>query len=1350
MISSGTSLHQQLQASYVNHSRSKRDAPNDNAQPSVGHASTTSGDRGVLEQYVNALRNVAGGSTDGVSLDNIPADSTYGRWLQQLYVAAKSPRFEALAKLFNIDTSSPITVNHVDDTITAMVNGKPTSFSASQLGREWAEATAPLMAAARALTYEKIEVPSNPTSAPLQEVARFYGEVLLAYRKEETLARATQLEHNQEFDQMAQDKPFVNKEARAPELLDQQIVELGDNNVKFTLADKLAQYDSTRHYALPEFLREQTIALDPNSSYAKNTGRSEASFEDVLATYGWRIPKDKAELIQLINALLEPALPRPKDGNFAGALTWPTPLSTEARAQIFRTLSDNDPRLPGLDPEAPLGTVDVLGALVKRVPDYILNQNDPMAVIDWILSSEEGQQLGTELRIRAGDKADGASARTWLLTALGVTLDAKSLSQPQENHVAGFNLGEHEGKHPSEIKQALIEHLQRQGITTPQAAPIAAVLLLSRVAPALLVKGIPEYITKGSFEWLALKATVARIETLSPGASAHMSYTQIVDFDEITPASAEEAALQDETTLPAIIEWGKTHGTLGSSGPYSPQSIKHTRKTIDQQQQALNRSYEALKAQAPSQRSVALAELKAVFGEGIDFEEKSIRANVVRTDSHKYTPSLTKDPVGSYSLLDLYLSKKAGDDVGWFSSNPKITEQIIQRMSHLPDPIQKHEETFDAYGDQLSKAWSTLTQNLIANLPMVDRKNIEYGKLTVYQTGETTRSEVNTSVGPVSTNNRFAQTGTNRSLIIKTERDGQTTYYQFDPQNYSIRKRPDLNDTFKEGLQGPWEERPSDSYLAKNFAAPTVQKIEASDEQAPTESDAVPISFTSPRSEYLGNLLSTNILPLYQLGRQKDASREVTTFDREAGLKKTLHEIFLGVVPGASAIRHIINGDYLSATGDVINDIVLSATFKGLSGVKALNAGKGARLQGVRAFGQSLLQSAGQIGGKAARGAVGRFFHRLKPGSAPKSTAAQTSPTRHMTPQQVQVVAARRDLFEGSATSADGVTKRTIAKYDAPTKKWREYDPLTNSSTSVLHKFDPIVSTHLDTQWMRTIRKAENGPHGTAYRTGYLEGTPETVPGYVPGMTSAQIKKLTVTGNLSPRDIGILVRQQERLAVNHSLTGVNTFNKEVRDAGGRITPMPQLFYLSQTQPLSEGQCAALSHLMLEAMQHGKGQTLIDNFYAAAANPKAASSKKFINSLNEMQAKLTTPTAFHGGRSNAVPHSAIAEQLMSATESKTLLIGDAGHAMTAGVRIEGGAKKFFFYEPNYGLATFDSAESFQKGLNNIFTSKEFSRPYKTVGQDPSNLELSVSDYNPSALDNVGISPRTLQDTYFAPI
>lgn len=219
--------------------------------------------------------------------------------------------------------------------------------------------------------------------------------------------------------------------------------------------------------------------------------------------------------------------------------------------------------------------------------------------------------------------------------------------------------------------------------------------------------------------------------------------------------------------------------------------------------------------------------------------------------------------------------------------------------------------------------------------------------------------------------------------------------------------------------------------------------------------------------------------------------------------------------------------------------------------------------------------------------------------------------------------------------------------------------------------FQPIESTNLDVRWNSVIRKAENGPDASSFREGYLNGDPTKIPGFSPKMKSAQVKKLASNGKLSAQEIGTLARQNERLAVQASFNGANTFNNIVRTAEGSMTPMPQLFYFSQTQPMSLGECAALSHLMAQAMKKGKAQVLIDNFYKAAANPTAASSKKFIAQLTELQRKIEAPTAFHGAPNvKAQPYTAVASELVGSTQSKTLMFGDSAPAMTAGVIVDG--------------------------------------------------------------------------------
>jgi len=142
--------------------------------------------------------------------------------------------------------------------------------------------------------------------------------------------------------------------------------------------------------------------------------------------------------------------------------------------------------------------------------------------------------------------------------------------------------------------------------------------------------------------------------------------------------------------------------------------------------------------------------------------------------------------------------------VGWYSTNPKITETVINQLLTMPDPITKHSQAFDQYAEDLSQAWSTVTKKLISNLPLEDRKNIEWGDLEIYEKGQTTRTETLAGRGgTLHHSDGFSRHQEDRSLIIKTVRNGVETYYEFDPQRKELRKRDDWKNSFHEGPQGP-------------------------------------------------------------------------------------------------------------------------------------------------------------------------------------------------------------------------------------------------------------------------------------------------------------------------------------------------------------------------------------------------------------------------------------------------------------------------------------------------------------------------------------------------------------------
>ncbi|MFP3492787.1 hypothetical protein SB759_01070 [Pseudomonas sp. SIMBA_059] len=1207
-----------------------------------------------------------------------------------------------------------------------------------------------------------VDLPTSPTSAPLIIVARFHGEVLLPHYSVQTLERATQLEHNQAFDTLKPGETYVRLEYQSPQLLQQQKNDLGDSINQFNLLKHLQHYRGEDvNYLLNGFM-----PIHPDSTYGQSSDQPEATLADVLAAGGWQVPQNPQQMYNLIRALAAPALPAPPYGNYGGALAWPQPLSIEDQAELFRIIAENKPPLPGLDPDSALGTTDVLGALVKNVPRSVLNTGDPHAVMQWILNSSVGRQLGAQLKARLGEVAAHMSPEEVLLTALGVTLDAASLSDPKEpaeQYVAGFDSAAPQFyRQPvSVIKQQLIKHLVDTNKTTPEAAPIAAMLLLSRKAPELQVKGVPPEVTFNSFASLSLKSAVARIEATSPGASAQMTFTEVVEFDATDPVREEDQLIQDQTQLPAIIQWGRGHGLLGPQGPYTEQQISATRQAISDQQNELVEAIEVLATPAPTQRSVALARLKQEFGEGIDFEEKTIRSSSVASGAHTLSPVPSVEPKGTYSLLDLYLEGKTRR-YGWTSSNPRIDADVFKRMSELPDPVQEHKAVFDEYRAKLSKAWSTVTRTMIANLAPQDRKNIESGTLTIYRPGisrrivqrERTKEWRHYQPEPLEERGK---------LIIKTEHEGKATYYEFDPRHNSVRRHDDWQETFKEGLQEPYtvvgevfDERTEDAREITRVVPESDE--EARQQQARPDSKTSANAFSSSRSQYLGKKLADEIIEGYHLDDVRESTLAVTTFDEEKAQSQAEFDRLLGFLAGVTMIRNLVKGDYVAVARDIIFDTVMTATTAGIgAGAGALKGaaragGKVLVPTGRKIFGQALLNgvaSGTNTGARAGSQLLSNVVQRVRTGWQGKNLHSDV----RLTPQQANVVSQRSDLFEGTAKAAGaGGYYPTIAKFDSGSGRWFAYNPATNKSFGrPLADFKPTTTTHLDTQWQNVTRKAENGAHAAAFREGYLNGNPADVPGYSAGMKSAQIKKLAVSQKHTPKNLGILARQQERVAVQSGLKGVDVFNNTVRSAGGRVTPMSQLFYLSQVQPLSQGQCAAISHVMIEAMKRNRGQQFIDNLFKAAANPNSAASKRFIQTVTGMQSRFAQPTAFHGiSNVPSKPFNVIADELVTAPQSKYILVSDKGHAMVVGVKVEGGQRTYFFFEPNYGLAEFPTLASLRKAMNDVFTNKNFPRPYANTDPTSKVLHLGVSEYRSDALSKVGVDSDTVASLFMTPL
>ncbi|QJI29249.1 hypothetical protein HKK55_11160 [Pseudomonas sp. ADAK18] len=1032
--------------------------------PALANNAEHNGDRKLANLYAQALQE--GIKTGAVPefLENIPKDSTFGKWWSHLCGAIKNPSFIAWAKSKNIDLSKPIDIHPSFDQIACTISGKRQTLWGPEQDSRWSTVTAPLMHAVKVVgAGREVTAPTSSTSAPFVAVAQFYGEPRFPISTQIATKRSAELQQQGAFNKIPLGDTTRAAEIRSDSALDSAKTALGDSQNQHALTEKLQSFPRNGSRRLDEYLKNTLLSVHPDSTYSKQSEPVDAnavSLETFISNSGWRLPNSQDELANLIRVLITPSLPEVSLGNLGGALSWKIPLSSDQKKWVYSHVTHNNVGLPDLGEQ--FRVTGALGYLSRNLHWSASELRNPGRVIEQIVDSPKAQALGKALQEKMGALSTEKSNQDWILTAIATTLDSESIFNPKKNHVAGFDLasGNHYGQPLGAIKQGLIDHLVARNKTTVEMAPIGAHLLLSHAAPELLVRDIPDGVTYGSMAWVSLKAAVARIEAQSPGTSAKMTFAEVILRDANDPISADDDLIQSQARRSALIEWGEINGVFPKSttGVYSQSHVDLAQQAIAEKTEQLSKVSPALRAEIPTQKSIALKALKEAFGEGIPFERNCINSNRVTQDSHYLTPSLTTEPTGDYSMLDLYLSGRAADPVGWFSTDKDVPiSYMLNKLVALQKPKGLHEKVFAEYESGIKNAYVTLTKNLISQLPLEDRKNIEYGKINVYVDGEVTRT---TSFLPGFTHVHESsfpeQPLKERVLLIKTERNDETTFYEISPQHGRIRRRDDLKSGFLEGVQERWVERPSPN--GKKETNRAIQEKKPGTEQhkalqdAQQELTSAPASFSSQRSQYLGELLSKHTTDAFSFDSLFESSKAITTFDNEEARKAMATEIFLGVIPGASAIRHLIQGKPLEALGDVVFDGVMYATTLGFG--KAAGAAKGLNgLKSTRLFGKALGKAASNAGNfvtdaaNGVRRGAGAVVAQLRPGI-----------------RKVDLVelAKRPNVAEGTYKAANKVDSiRGTARLDEATGKWYHYDPATRRAYGMPIDFTPEAAPAL-------------------------------------------------------------------------------------------------------------------------------------------------------------------------------------------------------------------------------------------------------------------------------------------------
>ncbi|WP_439862392.1 hypothetical protein [Pseudomonas antarctica] len=726
---------------------------------------------------------------------------------------------------------------------------------------------------------------ADGNSVPFQWVFNFYG----ISTDPGSPAFAKQLEligRTQQLPRTPENLP------RAADALNRRIIAVGDSNDRYALLSTLENGEIDKD----DRADSMRFVVDPDSSHHPKGVKEARAF---LAENGWYIPTSKAESDNLIAALRTPIPKSPALGNHWGFLSTDIPLSNDQRSKVSafvkRTAPDSS-------------LLSYLGAHVAQLSE------DPEKALDQLISTPQALKFGTDLQAEMKGAATATSLKQWLLTALVLELDPTAGTQHRT--LAGIDLAgaAYSGHGTDFIREQLTQQLiAKKGIPV-NLAPVATRFLMSGTAPHLLVKEVPKHVTLGSPEWFSFTAAVNRIEWTAPGATANMTYRQVMDHHTIQPISALEAQIKSYAQMNPLLDWAALNNDVDKDS-YTLEQLKDSQVKLQAQTQATAEGVSWLSTvEAPTRRSMTLKVLREEFGANIDYESRFMVENElwgVITGRH-------------YSLAEIYEAGRL--DESWLQEGHHVDFARLRNRAKEPD--------FPVINDAFDKAIKqdfklrrrhtvTLMKDMLANLPVEERKSVLYGDVEFLNVAGAGSGMVMTSV----------YKGVRRDFAIYPARGRIVRIADIDPST-PLGKNVSLEidaEAFKNGAE------PKAGVKSNVVLSITDQHLlDDNDEPWPQETSFLAHKENDPFSSHyargrIDRLARTMVDSTYlnktqflNLHRNASSNTLETATEPSDFFKAVWHAL-----PGASSLEDIYHGQLLKAGVDLAIDVAIYAATEG-------------------------------------------------------------------------------------------------------------------------------------------------------------------------------------------------------------------------------------------------------------------------------------------------------------------------------------------------------------------------------------------------------------------------------------
>lgn len=1106
---------------------------------------------------------------------------------------------------------------------------------------------------------------------------------------------------------------------------------LADNENLRVLAEKLVGLD-TRVYGRPVSparvsysLNSSTMSPVKDSAYAATQPNS-VTLATAITDLGFKLPTTIDDVVALREELEQKASMHPL-GDFGGGLSWPVPISQDDQRSIVSYLDAQKPHAAQEQSLPNAGGTSPLAYLLSGSSVTPSDLQDPAKALHKLLDSAKAKELGQTLQTQLKGIPSPIGGYDYVLTAIHLGLDPESLTAPARGTVAGFDLAkpEHWGQPASTIVENLGKHLIDNGRATSDSAKLASHLLLSRTAPQYLIKDIPDSVTVGSLAWANLAIAVAAIEAERPGTVANLKFADVMHYASLytpsptAPESAKNAAL---------VEWGVANGVLtkNDAGTYTPAQINELRATFTQRSQELIAASQAMEKEIPTRKDIALTRLKELFGDlGPLFEEKVLTSTDDRVNDRAQRRE--DGTLTAHSLLDIAMMDLGSPWVRYQTTDARIPLDKVNNSQADFRVLKSFDTWFSTALTHKRDAVTTTVKHLISQLPLEDRKNFEYGKITLFhQTSTRLGTDLwGTTPGP-----------TSPELIVKTERDGQTHTYAINFNKGTIEHVPAMR------AEESTSRNANVVYENKEFQ-PSHRRDEFTRERpldkSPTD------NFNSARSHYIGSALVEH-LGLYDPSI-KEAAFGQTTLEALKDRYKPLNEFFLNLIPFRSAIMNFKKGNIGEGLFDLTLDVFGFVTAGVGAGGKLLKIGSSALSAGTKAL------HAAKIIGAAALGALNPLSgldDLAKGGMKLLDTGTElTLRKARETFNKLRGAAGEYDLLK-AANKEYGPT--LIGTYKVgehhvqgaavlSNNKWHRYDPVLQRpyGPAIDHEhFTPLHSGLYDSKvdeqlehFGVNVSRSRSTDKLSEFNRGYTKGTLQQLPDYSGQTSFEDLLALAAKPGRPADEVGILAREVKKESIERGKYFTALLAGDVAGPGVSIERFSQIEYLARVDLTSKGDCAGLVNAMALALHRGDEKVFLSNLNKASTTASQTPQHvKFNHDLKTLQNTVDQKHTFHIGASpSVVSTQGIIDQLSRATKSTFLRISTKDHALLAGVRIKDNKKEWFFFEPNGGLVKFDNLTSMRSGMNKVLESGSVATTLKPQVTLQGNREFHVSAFHP---------------------